>query len=111
MILLHNPRCSKSRQALAILEERGVDFQIRLYLDNPLSREELTDILAALGRRPSELVRKSEQAYKDRNLKQASDAEIFEAMLDEPKLIERPIALVAGKAVVGRPPETVLELV
>ncbi len=111
MILLHNPRCSKSRQALAILEERGVDFQTRLYLDNPLSREELTDILAALGLRPSELVRKGEQAFKDRNLKQASDAEIFEAMLDEPKLIERPIALVAGKAVVGRPPELVLELV
>lgn len=111
MILLHNPRCSKSRQALAILEEHGCDFQTRLYLEEPLSKAELQEVLGALGIQPSELVRKGEQAFKDGNLKMASEEQILDAMLAEPKLIERPILLVNGKAVVGRPPENVLELI
>ncbi|MDG0980618.1 MAG: arsenate reductase (glutaredoxin) [Halieaceae bacterium] len=111
MILLHNPRCSKSRQALAILEERGCDFQIRLYLEEPLSKVELQEILGYLGMEPSELARKGEPAFKEGNLKAACEDQILEAMLVEPKLIERPILVVDGKAVVGRPPETVLELI
>lgn len=111
MILLHNPRCSKSRQALAILEERGCDFQTRLYLEEPLSKSELQEILGFLGMEPSALVRKGEQAYKDGNLKLCTEEEILDAMLTEPKLIERPILVVGGKAVVGRPPENVLELI
>lgn len=110
MILLHNPRCSKSRQALAILEERGCDFQTRLYLEEPLSKAELQEILGALGMQPSELVRRGEQAFKDGNLKSASEEQILDAMLAEPKLIERPILMDKGKAVLGRPPENVLEL-
>ena len=111
MILLHNPRCSKSRQALAILEERGCDFQTRLYLEKPLSKEELQEILRALGMKPSELARKGEQAFKDCNLSSATEEELLDAMLAEPKLIERPILIASGKAVVGRPPENVLELI
>lgn len=110
MILLHNPRCSKSRQALAILEERGCDFQTRLYLEEPLSKAELQEILSALGMQPSELARRGEQAFKDGNLKSASEEQILDAMLAEPKLIERPILMDKGKAVLGRPPENVLEL-
>ena len=111
MILLHNPRCSKSRQALAILKEHGQDFQTRLYLEEPLSKQELEEILRALGMEPSELARKGEQAFKEGNLKSATEEEILDAMLAEPKLIERPILMVNGKAVIGRPPENVLELI
>ena len=111
MILLHNPRCSKSRQALAILQERGCDFQTRLYLEEPLSKAELQDILARLRLKPSELVRRGEQAFKEANLKLATEEQILEAMLAEPKLIERPILVVDGEAVVGRPSEAVLELI
>jgi arsenate reductase len=82
-----------------------------LYLEEPLSKSELQEILGFLGMEPSELVRKGEQAYKDANLKSSTEEEILDAMLTEPKLIERPIFVVSGKAVVGRPPENVLELI
>ncbi len=110
--LFHNPRCSKSRQALQLLQEQGVEPRIRLYLDNPPTRQELETLLTQLGMAPRELLRRSEDAYKDNNLKDTtlSDDQLIDAMLTHPKLIERPIAICENRAKVGRPPENVLEL-
>ncbi|RDE22753.1 arsenate reductase (glutaredoxin) [Motiliproteus coralliicola] len=111
--LYHNPRCSKSRQALQLLQEKGVEPQIRLYLEDSPSREELVTLLGQLGIEPRALLRKGEQEYKDNNLKdtELSDDALIDAMVQFPRLIERPIAIAADKAVVGRPPENVLDLV
>ncbi len=110
--LFHNPRCSKSRQALQLLQEQGVEPQIRLYLDNPPTRHELETLLTQLGLAPRDLLRRSEAAYKDNNLNDSalSDAHLIDAMLAHPKLIERPVAICGERAIVGRPPENVLEL-
>ncbi|WP_210397842.1 arsenate reductase (glutaredoxin) [Motiliproteus sediminis] len=111
--LYHNPRCSKSRQALQLLQEKQIEPEIRLYLDNPPSRDEVVTLLAQLGIEPRALLRKGEQEYKDNNLgdNNLSDDQLIDAMVAHPRLIERPIAIVADKAVIGRPPEKVLELV
>lgn len=110
--IYHNPRCSKSRQTLALLEERNIAPNIILYLDNPPSTAELSELLAKLGMSARELMRKGEDAYKDNNLGNAelSEAELIQAMHDFPKLIERPIVVVSDKAALGRPPEQVLEI-
>ena len=110
MMLYHNPRCSKSRQALAILEQRGEDFQTRKYMDDLLSEQELRALLRQLNMTASELIRKGEAAYKEQGLASASEDELVAAMLSEPKLIERPILVVGEQAIVGRPPERILEL-
>jgi arsenate reductase len=110
-LLLHNPRCSKSRAALALLEERGLPFVERRYLDEPLSREELDALRARLGRPPGEWVRKGEDAFAEAGLDASADeAAILDAMAAHPILIERPILVRGARAVVGRPPERVLEL-
>jgi len=112
LLLLHNPRCSKSRAARALLEERGIAFEERRYLEEPLSRDELDDLGARLGRPASDWVRKGEDAYRAAALDAiATDSEILAAIAREPILMERPIAVRGVRAVVGRPPETVLELV
>ncbi|WP_268222945.1 arsenate reductase (glutaredoxin) [Sinomicrobium oceani] len=106
--ILHNPRCSKSRQGLAILEESGKDFEIVKYLEDVPSEKELKDIIALLGISPTDLVRKNESIwkaqYKDKEL---SDGELVKAMIAHPKLIERPIVISGKKAVIGRPPENI----
>lgn len=111
MRIFHNPRCSKSRGTLTLLEENGIKPEIILYLDTPPTREELTALLARLGMQPSELVRKNEavcqEHYADREM---SEADWLEAMLKHPVLIERPIVVSGDRAVIGRPPEKVLEL-
>jgi arsenate reductase len=111
--LYHNPRCSKSREALRLLEEKQIEPEIRLYLDNPPSREELQLLLKKLEVGARQLLRSGEQAYKDHNLKDTSltEEQLIQAMLDHPKLIERPIAIRGDRAVIGRPPENVLDLV
>lgn len=107
----HNPRCSKSRQTLALLIERGIEPDIRLYLTDAPSAAELDAVLDALGFAPSELVRKGEKAFKELGLVAAAPEKAFlDAMVANPTLIERPIVVVNGKAAVGRPPEAVLEL-
>lgn len=113
LTLYHNPRCSKSRQALQLLQEKGVEPTIRLYLEDNPSREELVTLLGQLGIEPRALLRKGEQEYKDNNLKDTSlsDEALIDAMVKFPRLIERPIAIAADKAVVGRPPENVLDLI
>lgn len=110
--IFHNPRCSKSRTTLALLEARGIDPEIRLYLQDPPSAAELADILGKLGKKPRELMRKGEAEYKAQGLDDASldDAALIDAMVATPKLIERPIVLAHGKAAVGRPPESVLAI-
>jgi arsenate reductase len=109
--LLHNPRCSKSRSAKALLEERGVSFRERRYLEAPLSSEELAELARRLGRPAQEWVRRGEPEYQEAGLSDASsDAAILAAMARLPILIERPILITATRAIVGRPPERVLEL-
>jgi len=107
----HNPRCSKSRQALGILEEKGVKIEVYKYLDDTQSVDDIKDILKKLGISARELMRTTEDDYKTLNLKDEKDEEkLIEAMVDYPKLIQRAIVIKGEKAVLGRPPEKVLEL-
>ena len=111
--MLHNPRCSKSRQTLAILEENGIEPIIVDYLSSPPSLEKLRDILRLLDMQPRDLMRKGEAEYKENNFSDAhlTTEQLLQAMVDFPKLIERPIVLANGKARIGRPPESVLEII
>jgi arsenate reductase len=107
----HNPRCSKSRDSFNLLEEKGIEADVVKYLDNPPSKEELKEVLKLLGIAPRELMRTKEMIYKELNLKEENDDEkLIEAMVENPKLIERPIVIKGGKAVIGRPIEKVIEL-
>lgn len=110
--LYHNPRCSKSRAALALLEARGIQPQLRLYLEQALTKTELRKLLKLLDMKPRELLREGEDAYQRLGLDNPalSDEQLIAAILAEPKLLQRPIAVVDDEAVVGRPPEKVLEL-
>lgn len=111
--IFHNPRCSKSRQTLQLLQGQGIEPNIRLYLEDSPSAEEIKDILNKLGISPRELLRKGEDAYKENNLsnKELSDEALINAMVEFPKLIERPIVINGDQAKLGRPPEQVLEIV
>ncbi|HHJ49838.1 MAG TPA: arsenate reductase (glutaredoxin) [Phaeodactylibacter sp.] len=111
MKIYHNPRCSKSRQTLQLIKERGVEPEIVRYLDTPPTKEELRELLQKLGLKPEDIVRKKEALYKERYKgKTLSDEEWLEVLSQNPKLIERPIVVEGNKAVLGRPPERVLEL-
>jgi arsenate reductase len=108
--IYHNPRCSKSRATLALLEERGIQPEIIRYLDNPPSADELRELLRMLGRTPGELARRGEEAWRSLELADADDETILAAMVNHPKLIERPIVINGDRAALGRPPEAVLEI-
>lgn len=110
--LFHNPRCSKSRGALELLEERGIQPEIIRYLETPPSAAELKALLGKLGIGARQLLRTGEDEYKELNLANPAlgDDQLIEAMASHPKLIERPILVVGDKAVIGRPPEKVLEI-
>ncbi len=110
--IYHNPRCSKSRQTLQLLRDKGVEPNIVEYLDAPPSVAEMKNILAMLGMAPRDLMRKKEEPYAARGLAEDShsSAALIDAMLADPILIERPIVVSSGKAALGRPPENVLEL-
>ena len=111
MKIYHNPRCSKSRQTLALLQENGVEPEVVLYLENIPTTEELKDLLSKLKITPMQLIRKGEKVWKENYKgKELSDAQLIEAMIAHPKLIERPIVVKDTKAVLGRPPENALEL-
>ena len=111
-IIYHNPRCSKSRNTLALLEENGVQPQIVLYLETPPDSGEIKALLGKLDLSAAELVRRTEDAFKSCGLsKDSSEGELIAAMAAHPKLIERPIVVKGGRAVLGRPPENVLELI
>jgi arsenate reductase len=112
MEIYHNPRCSKSRQALNLLQEKGENVTVRLYLESPPTKEELETIIKKLGISAEELLRKGETDFKEHYKgKVLTEAACIDAMLKFPKLIERPIVIVGNKAVIGRPPEKVLELI
>jgi arsenate reductase len=112
LLLLHNPRCSKSRAAKALLEERGARFALRLYLEAPLSRAELAELRRRLGSPAREWARRGEPAFATAGLGPASDDDaVLAAIAEHPELLERPILVRGDRAVVGRPPEQVLELV
>ena len=110
MTLLHNPRCSKSREALKILEENGIDAEIVKYLETPPTKEDIKNILKMLGINARELMRTKEDIYKELKLKDVTDEEaLINAMAEHPRLIERPIVIKDGKAVIGRPPSKIVE--
>jgi arsenate reductase len=108
--IYHNGRCSKSRGALEILREKGVPHEVRYYLAEPLSRDELSNLLGLLRMQPSELLRRTEAMYKEQQAAVTSEDEWLQLMTDHPELIERPIVVNGSRAVVARPPERVLEV-
>ena len=110
--ILHNPRCSKSRATLQILEDNGFEPEIILYQETPPDTAQLKSILKMLNMQARDLMRKGQSEYKDQGLNddQLGDEELIAAMIRTPVLIERPIVLANGKAKIGRPPESVLEI-
>jgi len=110
--IYHNPRCSKSRQTLALIKEKGVEPEIVEYLKNPPSAETLTALLSQLGLEPRQLMRRGEAIYKELKLNDTalSDDALITAMVENPILIERPIVSSGSKAALGRPPEAVLDI-
>ncbi|MDH5736786.1 MAG: arsenate reductase (glutaredoxin) [Gammaproteobacteria bacterium] len=111
--IYHNPRCSKSRQTLVLLEEKGVKPEIILYLETPPDDMQIRKLLNMLDLDPRDLIRASEEEYNTLNLGDAGldDDALIQAMVSHPKLIQRPIVVKDGKAVIGRPPENVLNLI
>ena len=111
--IFHNPRCSKSRQALQILQDNNCDIEIINYLETDLNVSLIKDVLHKLSLKPRDILRTSEQDYKDNNLKEDnfSDDDLIDYMIKHPKLIERPIVIKGHRAVLGRPPENVVELI
>lgn len=110
--IYHNPRCSKSLQTLKLLQENNISPEIILYLDQTPSSNELISLLEKLGISARDLMRSSEDAYKALGLANTdlSDDQLIDAMISEPKLIQRPIVVAGNRAVIGRPPENVLDL-
>ncbi|MBF0194141.1 MAG: arsenate reductase (glutaredoxin) [Magnetococcales bacterium] len=111
--IYHNPRCSKSRQGLQILQDKGVEPEVVEYLKTPPDEKTLTDILEKLGMEPRDLMRKKEAEYKANGLQDESltKNELIAAMVKFPKLIERPIVVSGDKVAVGRPPENILNII
>ncbi|MDG2174326.1 MAG: arsenate reductase (glutaredoxin) [Flavobacteriaceae bacterium] len=111
MKIYHNSRCRKSREALEILKTKNIEFEIIEYLKDNLTRNQLKDLIKKLGIEPINLVRKNEQIWKEnfKNKKLTSD-EIIQILSDNPKLIERPIVELNDKAIIGRPPENIINL-
>ena len=110
--IYHNPRCSKSRQTLQLLQEQSITPEVVEYLKTPPSADELREVLDLLGMRPRELMRRKEKEYKESGADDPSlsDDQLIELMVQYPKLIERPIVIANGRAAIGRPPEQVLDI-
>lgn len=108
----HNPRCSKSRTTLQLIEDNGITPKVVLYLETPPSKDELVETLSLLGLQPQDILRKGEGVYKENNLgdKDRSNDQLIDIMISNPILIERPIVIINGKATIGRPPENILSL-
>lgn len=110
--IYYNPRCRKSREALQIIREKGIEPDIKYYLKEPPSEEELSEVLRKMGKRPRDIFRKSEPLYKDLGLKNKdlSDEVLLEYLHKNPILIERPIVVKGQRAVLGRPPEDIRKI-
>lgn len=111
LTLLHNPRCSKSRQALALLEEAGVEVEVRRYLDNPLDEHELRQLITRLPDGIQGLVRAGESEWQALGADATDPEAVVNAIVTHPRILERPIADTGKRAIIGRPPERVVELV
>ena len=111
--IYHNPRCSKSRRTLELLKEKGINPDIVLYLETPPSEKQLESILKKLNFKARDLLRKGEAEFKEQHLSDQSKSEqdLIRAMIEFPKLIERPIVIHGERAIIGRPPENVLEII
>ncbi|HET9700389.1 MAG TPA: arsenate reductase (glutaredoxin) [Burkholderiales bacterium] len=110
-VIYHNPRCSRSRQALALLQERGAEPEVLDYLKTPPTKAELKALLAKLGLKPEQVLRTGEAVYKQKfRGRDLTDEQWLEALAENPILLERPIVVRGSRAVVGRPPEKVLEI-
>lgn len=112
VIIWHNPRCSKSRQGLALIEEQGIEPTVVRYLEDPPSAEALDRVLTLLGKAPRDLMRRKETIYKELGLDDEgmSRSQLITAMVNNPKLIERPVVINGDRAALGRPPEAILEI-
>ena len=110
--IYHNPRCSKSRAAMELLTEKGIEVEVIKYLDTPPNRKTLVKLLDMLGMEPRDLMRKGESEYKDNSLsnESLSKDELIDAMLKFPRLMERPIVISNGKAAIGRPIENIINI-
>ncbi|WP_110599712.1 arsenate reductase family protein [Salinicola lusitanus] len=111
LTLYHNPRCSKSREALALLASRGIEFIERRYLDDPLSREQLEGLARRLGDDADQMLRRDEQEWRARGIDDPTPEQIIDAIVEHPRLMQRPIADDGEYAVIGRPPQAVLQLI
>ena len=110
--IYHNPRCRKSREGLALLEESGEKFEVVKYLEEPINEKELKTIISKLGIKPIDLIRTNESIWKSEyKEKKLTDQQTIEAMVKYPKLIERPIVVNNNKAVIGRPKELILDII
>lgn len=110
-LIYHNPRCRKSREALELLKSKGLDPSVRLYLQDPPSREELEHLLASLGMKASELIRREETLFKELAAKsQPDEDQCLHWMCEHPNLVQRPVVVMGSRAVVARPPERLLEI-
>lgn len=109
LTIYHNPRCSKSRQTLALIEESGVDFSIITYLETPLDKKQLKALCKKLGQTPKDITRTSETVFKTISKPESND-EWYEALAAHPILMQRPIVVKGDNAIIGRPPENVLAL-
>tara|TARA_X000001036_G_C19920085_1_gene497221 strand:- start:94 stop:450 length:357 start_codon:yes stop_codon:yes gene_type:complete len=111
-VIYHNPRCTKSRQTLSLLESKGIQARVELYLENPLSEKSIKILLEKLDIHARDLVRKNEEEFKKSGLTLSSNEQaLVSAMAKNPKIIERPIVVRGESAVIGRPPENVLKLI
>lgn len=112
ILILHNPRCGKSRDGIALLEASGKEFEVIKYLEHPLNEEELNELIQKLNIRPIQIVRQKEklwiEQYKNQNL---SDNEILKAIAAHPILMERPIVITDNKAIIGRPPQQIIDII
>ena len=111
--IYHNPRCSRSRETLALLEARGLEVEVVLYLENPPSKTALGDLIRAMGKKPFDLIRVKDPLFKELGLSRGdrrSTSEWLKIMVEHPGLIERPIVRAGNKVALGRPPENVLEI-
>lgn len=108
--IYHNPRCTKSREALALLQEQGEDIEIIEYLKQAPTAKQLTELVKLLGVKPMQLVRVKEEAFKPYKGKELSDKAVIDLMVQFPVLIERPIVIKGNKAVIGRPPQLVVDI-
>ena len=111
MKIYHNPRCSKSRETLKIILDNNIEPEIHLYLENPLSIEEIRNILGLLNKSADKIIRKNEEIYKELDLKNASVEILIKNISKHPILLERPIVVSKNQAIIGRPPENVKNLI